>query len=117
MDGLENKEIFSQNLHYFIERRGVDRTALCDALDIPYTTLAGWLSAATYPRITKLQKLADYFGIAKSDLTEDKPHDSITFGNLTEKQMEVLKLIAQIPSDKIALIEPILREAIRLTHQ
>lgn len=117
MDGLENKEIFSRNLQYFIDKSGVDRMLLCDALDIPYTTLAGWLSAATYPRITSLQKLADYFGIQKSELTEDKPHDAVTFSNLTEKQLEVLKLIAKLPAEKLALIEPILREAIQLTQR
>lgn len=117
MNGLENKEIFARNLLYYIEKTGVDRTALCSAIGVPYTTLAGWLSAATYPRITSLQKLADFFGIPKSDLTEDKPRNAVTFQNLTEKQMEVLKLISQVPQEKIALIEPILREAIRLTRQ
>lgn len=117
MDGLENKEILARNLGYYIEKTGVDRMALCSALDIPYTTLAGWLSAATYPRIKALQKLADYFGVAKSDLTEDKPRNVIEFKNLTEKQIEVLRLIAQVPPEKIALLEPILREAIRLARQ
>lgn len=117
MDDLENKEIFAANLQYFLDRTGIDRIDLCNALDIPYTTLAGWLSCATYPRINTLQKLADYFNIAKSDLTENKSHDTMTLNNLTEKQREVLELIMRLPPEKVALIEPILREAIQLTQK
>lgn len=117
MNGLGNKEIFAANLKYYIEKTGIERVALCNALDVPYTTLAGWLNAATYPRIGTLQKIADFFHVAKSDLTEDKPRNTVTFHNLTEKQMEVLELIAKVPHDKVAMIEPILREAVRLTRQ
>lgn len=72
MTGLGNKEIFSRNLKYYIERSGKDRKQLAEIWGVPYSTLTGWINAQKYPRIDKVEIIADYFGILKSDLIEDK---------------------------------------------
>ena len=36
------------------------------------STFSDWVNAKTYPRIDKIEMLANYFGINKSDLIEDK---------------------------------------------
>ncbi|MBQ8616213.1 MAG: helix-turn-helix transcriptional regulator [Clostridia bacterium] len=41
-------------------------------LDIPYTTLLSWMKADNYPRIDKIEAMAEYFGVMKSDLIEEK---------------------------------------------
>ena len=68
---LGNKKIFAENLQRYMEQHGVDRNKLCADLDFKYTTVSGWLSAEKYPRIDKIEILAHYFGIKKSDLVED----------------------------------------------
>ena len=35
-------------------------------------TFSDWINAKTYPRIDKIELLANYFGVLKSDLVEDK---------------------------------------------
>ena len=55
-----------------------DRNDICKILDIPYTTLSDWLNAKKYPRIDKIELLANYFSIQKSDLIECKNNDSVT---------------------------------------
>ncbi|MBJ6745542.1 LexA family transcriptional regulator [Streptococcus sp. 121] len=67
-----NKEIFARNLVYYMEKKGVDRNQLCADLDLKYTTVRDWTKGITYPRIGKVELLANYFGIQKSDLIEDK---------------------------------------------
>ena len=37
-----------------------------------HTTFTDWVNGKTYPRIDKIEMLANYFGIKKSDLIEDK---------------------------------------------
>ena len=49
------------------------RNELCEALGVKYTTLTDWVNGKTYPRIDKIQLMANYFGIEKSDLVEDRP--------------------------------------------
>lgn len=65
-----------------MERKGVDRNTLCADLDLKYTTVRDWLKGITYPRIGKIELLANYFNINKSDLIENKnstaqPSDSL----------------------------------------
>lgn len=72
MSSLGNKEIFARNLQYYIDRSGKDRREIVDALGFPYSTFTEWLNARKYPRIDKIEILADYFGILKSDLIEEK---------------------------------------------
>lgn len=68
----ENKRIMAANIKRYMEAKGVTNQQLCDALGFKYTTLMDWIKAVTYPRIGKIEAMADYFGIQKSDLIEEK---------------------------------------------
>lgn len=69
---LSNNEIFSRNLKYYMMLNNKDRYDICKALNIPYSTFAEWHNGKIVPRIDKIEKLATYFGIKKSDLIENK---------------------------------------------
>lgn len=72
MSGLGNKEIFAKNLRYYIERSGKTQKDFADIVGVAYSTFNDWINAKKYPRIDKIEILADYFGILKSDLIEEK---------------------------------------------
>lgn len=72
MSDLGNKEIFAKNLKYYMELNNKDRNDVCKDLNFPYTTFAEWYNGNIYPRIDKIEMLANYFGIKKSDLIEHK---------------------------------------------
>ena len=79
---VENKEIFANNLNFYMEKKGIDRNTMCADLNLKYTTVRDWLKGITYPRIGKIELLANYFNINKSDLIENKatttqPSDSL----------------------------------------
>lgn len=65
---------FSKNLKYYMELNNKDRNDICRDLRLPYTTFAEWYNGNIYPRIDKIEMLANYFHIKKSDLIEN--HDS-----------------------------------------
>lgn len=75
---VKNKEIFSKNLDYYMKKKGVDRNTLCADLNLKYTTVRDWLKGITYPRIGKIELLANYFNVNKSDLIEDKSNKMTT---------------------------------------
>ena len=75
MSNNKSKEIFSANLEKLMTSRDVDRNKLCSDLGLKYTTVRDWLKGITYPRIGKIELLADYFGVNKSDLIEDKTQE------------------------------------------
>lgn len=72
MSDLGNKEIFSKNLKYYMDLNKKDRNDICKDLNLPYTTFAEWYNGNIYPRIDKIEILANYFNIKKSDLIENK---------------------------------------------
>ncbi len=90
---IENKDIFSKNLKYYMDKKGVDRNQLCSDLDLKYTTVRDWIKGITYPRIDKIELLANYFGINKSDLIEEKskiPSSSIPLPNFDPRKTILL---------------------------
>lgn len=78
---LGNKEIMAKNISKYMEKAGVDRNKLSTDLGISYTTITDWIKGKTYPRIDKIELLANYFGISKSDLVEDSVSDISTIYN------------------------------------
>lgn len=72
MSDLGNKEIFAKNLKYYMELNKKDRNDLSRDLNLPYTTITSWCKGEFYPRIDKIQLLANYFNIQKADLVESK---------------------------------------------
>lgn len=94
MSDLGNKEIFSKNLQYYMNINNKDRNEVARDLKIPYSTLADWYNGNKYPRIDKIQLLADYFDIKKSDLVEKR--------SLKKNRIPVLgKIPAGIPIEMI----------------
>ena len=80
MSDLGNKEIFAKNLKYYMELNNKDRNDICRDLKFPYTTFAEWYNGNIYPRIDKIELIANYFNIKKSDLIERKEKKD-PFGN------------------------------------
>lgn len=84
MSNIGNKEIMAKNISRYMEKHGIDRRKLSSDLNIKYTTLTDWINAKTYPRIDKIEMLANYFGINKSDLVEEKK-DGLDINTIYDK--------------------------------
>lgn len=67
-----NKKVFARNLTYFIAQSGKTQKELADMLGVAQSTFNNWCTGVRYPRMDKVEKLANYFGIKKSDLIEDR---------------------------------------------
>ena len=72
MSNLGNKEIISKNIRHYMELYGKNRMELCQALGVKYTTLTDWINGNSYPRIDKIELMANYFGVGKADLIEER---------------------------------------------
>ena len=72
MSNLGNKKVFSENLERLMKENGKSRNDVCQALGFKYSTFSEWATGKKYPRIDKIEMLANYFGVLKSDLIEDK---------------------------------------------
>ena len=72
MDDRNNKSILAENIRHYMELNDKTRNDMCEALGVKYTTFADWVNAKTYPRIDRIEQIANYFGIEKSALMEKR---------------------------------------------
>ena len=107
MSATGNKEILSRNLKRYIDSSGKDRRQLADIWGYPYSTVSEWVNGKKYPRIDRIEKIADYFGITMADLIEDRSADdaeqSAIDDGLTEGQRALIEAARSFPADKAAL--------------
>lgn len=69
---LRNKEIMGANINAYLFAKGKSKKDMCDALGFKYSTVFDWCRGKTYPRINKIEMMAEYFGITKADLVEPR---------------------------------------------
>lgn len=88
-----SKEVFAKNLKRYMDEAGINQKELSDIVGVSTSTLNDWLLAKKYPRIDKIERLANHFNILKSDLIEDKAplpaniiHTSIDVGLLIKEK-------------------------------
>lgn len=102
MGALGNKEILSKNLKKYITMSGKDRRELAKIWGFPYSTVSEWVNGRKYPRIDRIETMANYFGIQMSDLIEEKEKSVIDDG-LTDGQRALIDFARSLPEDKAAL--------------
>ena len=92
---MGNKDIFAKNLNKYMKINGKSRREVCHDLGFSYYTFSDWCNGKKYPRMDKVEMLANYFGILKSDLIEEKLTPE------TEKDNDLLvKIIVRLRSDQ-----------------
>ena len=80
---LTTKSTFANNLKRYMELNQKSRRDVCEDLGFSYYTFSDWVNGKKYPRMDKVEMLANYFGIQKSDLIEEKLTDEQKAGNDT----------------------------------
>ena len=108
MDSLGNKPVIASNIKYFMKEKGINAKELSKALNVPYTTVLSWIKAEYYPRIDKIEKMSDYFGILKSDLIEDKGNKPAENDRLSNKKKAFIQRVENMTDSQLERLEQIL---------
>ena len=84
---------------------GVSAPAFCE-----------WLNAKKYPRIDKIEILANYFGILKSDLIEDKNNKknelTVQDDKLSNNKKKLIEFAMNVPDDKVELLLKVMKSIV-----
>ncbi|MBO0961964.1 helix-turn-helix domain-containing protein [Neobacillus sp. MM2021_6] len=67
------REVFSKNLQRLLNTKGIDQKDLADHLKVSETSVSYWTQGKKYPRIDKIQMMADFFHVEKTELIEERP--------------------------------------------
>lgn len=101
MSDLGNKEIMAKNIMYYMEKYDKTRQDMCEALGVKYTTFTDWVKGKSYPRIDKIELMANYFGISKSDLVEERTEQPEEHYYFNEDARELAEFMFKNPEYKV----------------
>ena len=95
----KKKLIFASNFNHQLKIHGKTQKDICNLLNVSTSTVSDWSTAKKYPRIDKIQAIADYLDIYKSELTEEYHNQR---HNIDAIKIPVLgKVVAGIPIEAI----------------
>lgn len=101
MSDLGNKEIMAKNIKRLMDLHRKERSDICKDLGFKYTTFTDWINGKTYPRINKIEMMANYFGVSKSELVEDKSIDTDNSYYLNDDAREMAQFMFDNPEYKV----------------
>lgn len=85
---FELKKTMAQNIERHLKKADKTQRDMCKDLAFKENTVSDWLNAKTYPRIDKIEMMANYFGCKKSDLIESAT--LLLSSDLTKMEQELL---------------------------
>lgn len=110
MSAKSARTIFSENLQRLMRNKNVDQKELAETIGVTQPTISNWIKEIKYPRIKRIQLLADFFNVPKSELTEE--HSIVTKNaivayitpEVTEEEVrEIINFIEYIKAKEIAI--------------
>lgn len=66
------KEIFAENLQYYMNLKNIKQVDLVNYFKLGKSTISSWCTGLKMPRSDKLEKLAEFFDVELSDLLQRK---------------------------------------------
>ena len=102
MRDIKNADVFSRNLRRYVEESGMRSMDVAAAIGVTPAAVSDWMNGKKYPRIDKIELLADLFHILKSDLIEDK---SAAVPDAFPGQEEALAIYARLTPENRKLAE------------
>ena len=96
MDNKERMQIIATNITNYRKAKGITQKELAAAIGISQSTMTEYMKLRTAPSFGVIQKLADYFGVKKSDI-------DTTFKQKESKQdktiAEIISLLKHLDED------------------
>ncbi len=104
MSNIGNKETMAKNLSYYLDKTGISQKELAEVVGVASSTVNDWIKAKKYPRIDKIEIMADYFHVLKSDLIEEKSEEH---RGMQEKNSTITNIIVRMRTDEdfLSLVE------------
>ncbi len=111
-----SKEVFARNLRFYMDKSGKNQKEIAEIVGVSAPSVNDWLQCKKFPRIDRVEKLALYFGILKSDLIEEKPPDTkkepAIDDGLTATKQELFDLLSELSESEAAVLLASLKSAL-----
>lgn len=95
------KKIFSKNLNYYMALNGKTQTDLINDLGLNKSAVSTWCNGTRLPRMDKVELLAQYFKVNRSDLIEDKSSSADSHYYLNDDTRKLAQFMFENPEYKV----------------
>lgn len=92
------RRIFARNLNRFLEINGKNQADIATLLNVSQAAVSNWCKGIKMPRMDKVQALADYFGVNKSDLLEEKDSNGLSSSDRRDIAKSLDEMMEQLES-------------------
>ena len=72
MSTNEFNKVFSKNLNFYIKEKDISQAELAKEIGVSATSVGNWCNGLKTPRMDKVDKIAEFFHIKRSDLMVEK---------------------------------------------
>ena len=94
-----NRDIFTKNLRLLMAKSGKTQKEISTAIGVSCPTFSDWCNGKKYPRIEKMELLANYFGVTVSELMDEQGKEIHTDLSTRNVKNEVLDVIIRLHTD------------------
>lgn len=95
----ESREVFAGNLRALMGKAGKSRKDISEAIGVSYFTFSDWCNGKKYPRIEKIEALAQYFDVSVSELVGEGNSNTRPESSRDDKD-DVLSIILRLHTDR-----------------
>ena len=92
------RRIFARNLNRFLEINGKNQADIATLLNVSQAAVSNWCKGIKMPRMDKVQALADYFGVNKSNLLEEKDSNGLSSSDRRDIAKSLDEMMEQLES-------------------
>lgn len=75
MSEQELNEIIAQNITDLLESRGKTQFDLAEYMEVSQATISNWCNGIKMPRMDKIDRICEFFGVKRSQLMEPGAHE------------------------------------------
>lgn len=104
MENNSTNKAFARNLRACMERKNITRADLARSMDCGYMTVSDWYKGNKFPRLDRLQWLADYFGVTVPDLVNENGIDFDEI-ELRSKKTNICEVVQRMDDKHLRLLE------------
>lgn len=108
------RRIFSENLKYYMGLSGETKSSLAAVMQYPFSTVSDWVDGKKYPRMDKVQALADHYGVLKSALTEKQEWSApiVESGPISDDRRYLIDAIQVMSDENVRKLRIIVEQVI-----
>ena len=78
MSEAESKRIFQKRLRELLEEKHISQKEISEICKVSTSTVSTWFNGINIPRMDKIERLANYFGLPKSHFIEESPAPAVS---------------------------------------